>query len=140
MNTNKTEQWKSISGYEGKYEVSNLGRIRNLNWNGTGEVRVIAQHANPMTGYIQVTLYDKALKKSVMKYLHRLVADAFLPNPNNLEQIDHKDADKTNNTVSNLRWVSRKFNNSRKRTKMLKAANHNSTSHIHQFVKAEKDG
>ena len=85
MKTNGTEQWKSITGYEGKYEVSNMGRIRNLNWNGTGEVRVIAQHINPMTGYIQVTLYDKALKKSIMKYLHRLVADAFLPNPNNLE-------------------------------------------------------
>lgn len=140
MKTNGTEQWKSITGYEGKYEVSNMGKVRNLNWNGTGEVRLIAQHINPMTGYIQVGLYDKNIGKSKMKYLHRLVADAFLPNPNNLEQIDHKDSDKTNNAVSNLRWVSRQFNNSRKRTKMLKSANHNTTSHIHQFVKAEKDG
>ena len=140
MKTNGTEQWKKVNGYEDKYEVSNMGRIRNLNWNGTGEVRVLPQHINPMTGYIQVGLYNKEKGKVIMKYLHRLVADAFLPNPNNLEQIDHKDSDKTNNTVSNLRWVSRQFNNSRKRTKMLKSANHNNTSHIHQFGKAEKDG
>lgn len=140
MKTNKMEQWKKVKGYEGKYEVSNMGRVRNLNWNGTGETRIIAQHINPMTGYIQVGLYRKETGKSKMMYLHRLVADAFLPNPDNLEQIDHKDADKTNNTVANLRWVSRKFNNSRRRTKMLKSANHRFASHIHQFVKAEKDG
>lgn len=140
MNTNRTEQWKTIKGYEGKYEISNMGRIRNLNWNGTGEVRVIAQHINPMTGYIQVGLYSKETGKSKMMYLHRLVADAFLPNPNNLEQVDHIDGNKSNNKLSNIRWCSRKFNNSRKLAKKLKSANHNSTSHIHQFVKAEKDG
>ena len=121
MNTNRTEQWKAIKGYEGKYEVSNMGRVRNLNWNKTGEMRVIAQHINPMTGYIQVGLYSKENGKSIMKYLHRLVADAFLPNPNNFEQVDHKDSDKTNNAVPNLRWVSRKFNNSRKMAKKLKS-------------------
>lgn len=56
-----------------------------------------------------------------MRYVHRLVAEAFIPNPKNYEQVDHKDGNKSNNKLSNLRWVTRQFNNSRKRTKLLKS-------------------
>lgn len=68
--------------------------------------------------------------------VHRLVALAFLPNPNNLEQVDHIDGCRTRNCVSNLRWVSRKFNNSRRKATMLKSLNYQHTSHVHEFVKA----
>lgn len=66
------------------------------------------------------------------------MAEAFIPNPNNLEQVDHIDGNRTRNCVSNLRWVSRKFNNSRPRAKRLRAQANKGVSHIHQFVKATK--
>lgn len=72
--------------------------------------------------------------------VHRVVAEAFIPNPENLEQVDHIDNDKTNNTVKNLRWVSRKFNNSRPHAIEMRKQNHKYTRHAHQFVKAERDG
>ena len=68
--------------------------------------------------------------------VHRLVALAFIPNPNNLEQVDHIDGCRTRNCVSNLRWVSRKFNNSRRKATMLKSLNYQHADHSHQFVKA----
>lgn len=68
------------------------------------------------------------------------MAEAFIPNPDNLEQVDHIDNDKTNNNVKNLRWVSRKFNNSRPHAIEMRKRNYKSTSHSHQFVKATKDG
>lgn len=132
MKTNGNEQWKTIKGYS-EYEVSNRGRIRKL------DGQELKQYINCKTGYVSVWLKSDA-GESRMFLTHRVVAEAFIPNPDNLEQVDHKDADKTNNTVANLRWVSRKFNNSRRRAKILKSANHKVTSHIHQFVKAEKDG
>ena len=63
-----------------------------------------------------------------------------MPNPDNLEQVDHIDNDKTNNVVSNLRWVSRKFNNSRPHAIAMRKKNHKTTSHLHQFVKATRGG
>lgn len=131
----KQEMWKQVKGWEDKYEVSNQGNVKRVK-----DGKMLTRHINPRTGYEQVSLYDQSTKTTVVKYVHRLVAEAFIPNPKNLEQVDHKDGNKSNNRLSNIRWCSRKFNNSRKRSKMLKSANHNSTSHIHQFVKAEKDG
>ena len=83
MNTNRTEQWKAIKGYDG-YEISNKGRVMNLNWNRTGQVRIMTLHPNPKTGYIQVGIYNPSKRKTDTKYVHRLVAEAFVPNPNNL--------------------------------------------------------
>ena len=81
---NKTEQWKAIKGYDG-YEISSKGRVRNLNWNRTGQVRVMNLNQNPITGYVQVGLYNQSERKTTTKYVHRLVAEAFIPNPNNLQ-------------------------------------------------------
>ena len=83
MNTNRTEQWKAIKGYAG-YEISNKGRVRNLNWNKTGQVKIIQTYQNPITGYVQVGLYNPSNRRTDTKYVHRLVAEAFVQNPNNL--------------------------------------------------------
>lgn len=98
------EIWKDCKGYEGKYQVSNLGRV----WS------IKRQHyltPNKHTkGYLQVTMMAKNGKMK-MEYIHRLVAIAFIPNPNRLPQVNHKDEDKTNNCVDNLEWCNSKYNN-----------------------------
>lgn len=92
--------WKEISGYEGLYEVSNTGLVRSL-W--LGKKRIISP--GNCHGYLRVGLYKDGKIKNMQ--VHRLVAEAFLPNPNKLETINHIDEDKTNNNVSNLEWMSR---------------------------------
>lgn len=114
--TMKQEIWKQVKGWEGKYEVSNRGNVKRVK-----DGKMLTRHINSRTGYESVSLYDKSTQTTTMKYVHRLVAEAFIPNPKNLEQVDHIDGNKSNNKLSNIRWCSRKFNNSRKRTKMLKS-------------------
>lgn len=82
---NRLEQWKAIQGFEGKYEVSNKGRVRSMNYNRTGEVKVLKSFKNQSTGYVQVALYESSRGKMIPRYVHRLVAEAFIPNPDNLE-------------------------------------------------------
>lgn len=97
------EIWKEILGYERTYEVSNFGRVRNIR---TGK---ILKPTNDKDGYLQLVLSKNGTRKTVK--VHRLVAYAFLPNPQNLPQINHKDEDKTNNKVDNLEWCDSKYNN-----------------------------
>ena len=100
------ETWKPISGYEGLYEVSNLGNVRSLkraNTNG----RVLKQGWRP-NGYLIVSLSKNNRQKT--KLTHRLVAEAFIPNPNRLSEVNHKDGNKENNCVDNLEWVTRMDN------------------------------
>ena len=95
------EIWKPISGYEGLYEVSNYGRIRRLTWkilNGTKHVGE----------YRRITLTKDKETKSFL--VHRLVADAFISNPENLPIINHKDEHPENNCVENLEWCTQKHN------------------------------
>ena len=113
MNTNRKEQWKTIKGCS-EYKVSDKGRFKKLD----GEM--LNLYTNPNTGYVTVWLRQDD-GKWFSGLVHRIVAETFLPNPNNLEQVDHKDGCRTRNCVSNLRWTTRKFNNSRKRTKLLKS-------------------
>ena len=101
-------EYKKIDDYE-NYEVSNQGNVRNINTN-----RILKPRKNRDDGYYFVILSKKNVRK--MFLIHRLVGFAFIPNPQKLTDIDHIDQDKTNNLISNLRWVSRS-NNLRNRPK-----------------------
>ena len=109
------EEWRPIGGYEGLYEVSNLGRVRSVDryvkskgesyWLRKGKMLSPAKDKN---GYLKVNLYCNGKCKTIN--VHRLVAQEFIPNPDNLPQINHKDEDKTNNRVDNLEWCDAKYN------------------------------
>ena len=101
------EIWKDIKGYEGLYQVSNLGRVKSLYvHNGTNE-RILKQDTEKF-GYKRVLLYKG---KNHKKYkVHRLVAEAFIPKPMGKNIVNHKDEDKSNNVVSNLEWCTQKYN------------------------------
>lgn len=102
-----TEAWKSIDGYEGLYEVSNTGLVRSLNFNNTSRAKIL-KPGNNGWGYLAVNLCKDGIHKRIL--VHRLVAEAFLPNPLNLETVNHKDENRANNNVSNLEWMSRTDN------------------------------
>ena len=99
------EIWKDIEGYEGIYQVSNLGNVRSLNYKNTGETRILKTRIN-RCGYICVCLGRKRKDFKV----HRLVAIAFIPNPENKPCVDHINAIRTDNRVENLRWVTHEEN------------------------------
>lgn len=111
------EIWKDVQGYEGYYQVSNFGRVKSL----TRTVK-----SNKGDNYPYATLSEKIRKPSEGKYLqiilckdgktkkhliHRLVAQAFIPNPNNLPCVNHKDENPRNNHVENLEWCTYQYNN-----------------------------
>lgn len=104
-----TEIWKDIPGYEGLYQASNRGNIRSLNWRKMNIVRNL--YLKPHNkGYFQVELSKDGVKKMIT--VHRLVAMTFIPNPDNLPAINHKDENKSNNNVSNLEWCTFSYNTS----------------------------
>lgn len=100
------EIWKDIKGYEGLYQVSNLGRIKSLGNLQNRKEKLLK--VNIYNGYCIVYLYKNNKKKSYL--CHRLVAEAFIPNPDNLPQVNHKDENKLNNRVDNLEWCTSKYN------------------------------
>lgn len=104
------ELWKDIAGYEGKYQISNLGRVRSL-LNSRGNKREqpkILKTSIDRWGYLVLALCKNSTGK--MFKVHRLVAQAFLLNPENKPEVNHKDGNKLNNTALNLEWVTPKEN------------------------------
>lgn len=106
-NMKETEEWKDVVGYEGLYKVSNLGNVMSLK----GKTPKLMKPAQKGNGYLYVGLniYNKSRKNF---YVHRLVAKAFIENPQNLPFVNHKDEIKTNNMVSNLEFCTQQYNNS----------------------------
>lgn len=110
------EEWKDVIGYEGLYQVSNSGKVKRFAYynkvsSGGKQYRkekllVPVKHRN---GYFFYGLCKDGVGKHI--FAHRIVAEAFIPNPNNLPFINHKDENKENNVVSNLEWCTSQYNN-----------------------------
>lgn len=119
------EVWKDIKGYEGLYQVSNLGNIKSLRkWNGARGKHIYEPCERILTptdngyGYLIIGLKKNLARKN--HYVHRLVAEAFIENPNNYPQINHKDFNRKNNNVDNLEWCTQKQNNQHSSVNMRK--------------------
>lgn len=105
------EIWKDVKGYEGIYQVSNLGRVKSLD-RVTSDNRhikgLIRKQSLSKDSYLRVNLSKN--NKYIVMSVHRLVAEAFIPNPHNYPEINHKSRITTNNTVTNLEWCTREYN------------------------------
>lgn len=101
------EEWRVIKDFT-DYEISNLGNVRRCTSSNNWHIGKVLQQTLNNCGYYCVTLRKN--KKSYCKTIHRLVANAYIPNPNNYSDVDHIDRNKTNNIISNLRWLSHKDN------------------------------
>ena len=105
------EIWKDIKGYEGLYQVSNLGKVKRLrfiNKHTNIEKETIKSQKIRKDGYLEVVLYKDGKGKCIQ--VHRIVATAFIPNIENKPQVNHIDGNKKNNIVKNLEWVTRSEN------------------------------
>lgn len=141
------EYWRPVVGYEGLYEVSNKGRVRSLdryikdrngNYTHFLKGRILSQ-ATIRKGYKQVQLSKDGTQTP--KRVHRLVAEAFIPNPLNLPQINHKDCNPSNNSVENLEWCDAKYNsNYGDRTEKVKIGNINNPSKSKRVNQFDLDG
>ena len=105
MNTENAEIWKPIEGFE-NYQVSTSGRVKSLPRRGT--IGGILKPEITNDGYLQVALYNNG--KRYWKRVHRLVAQTFLPNPNNLPEVNHKDENPSNSNLQNLEWCTTSYN------------------------------
>lgn len=103
------EIWKDVKGYEGEYLVSNMGRVKSIKKKfGKFEHETILKPATVWTGYQRINLVKDKKSKSI--FVHRVVAEAFLDNPENKPIINHINGDRTDNRVENLEWCTQKEN------------------------------
>lgn len=99
---NYIERWADIKGFDGLYQVSDMGNVRCTNYHNTHRTQNI-NPARSSNGYVSVMLYDKEGHRRYS--VHRLVANAFIPNPENKPQVNHINGDKQDNRVNNLEWA-----------------------------------
>ena len=121
------EQWKPIQEFNGEYEVSNLGRVRSMK-RYYGMVGRIMPQTIQRTGYYAVTFHMN--NKAYCRKVHRLVIEAFTPNPDSLPCINHIDGNKLNNHVSNLEWCTYQHN--------MQPAVRTGLTHPHQWTDDER--
>jgi hypothetical protein len=102
------EVWKPIEGFNGRYEVSNMGRINSnvVPWKDT----ILKPRKNKPNGYLRVGLRKEPYSKIIFLRVHRIVAETFIENPENKAEVNHIDGDKNNNCIYNLEWVTREEN------------------------------
>lgn len=105
----KNEVWKDIDNWEGIYQISNYGRLKSFKQSENGKILKITNKINSYLSVVLCKQYEGKITRESWK-LHRLVAKAFLKNPNNLPEVNHIDFNKHNNEVDNLEWVSKKEN------------------------------
>lgn len=127
MNAIEGEVWKPVVGYESRYLVSNMGRVFSLI-----KDKMLKQIETPY-GYLVVNLYDGNKMKQIR--VHRLVAMAFIPNPDSLPQVNHIDEDKHNNYIDNLEWCNAKYNANygTRNERLAKTLSENKTLPIGQY-------
>lgn len=105
------EEWRPVVGYEGLYEASSFGRVKSLDRYNSKNCFIkgrILKQSNDGRGYMSIQL---CLNGKIERYLvHRLIAQTFIPNPDNLPQVNHKDENKSNNRVDNLEWCDCSYN------------------------------
>lgn len=138
--------WMPVLGFEGLYEISNLGKVRNHK----GETLKQGIKRTNCTCYKLVNLWKDG--RYYKKYVHRLIAEAFIPNPDNLPMVNHKDEDGTNNSIDNLEWCTREYNVNygtakERRAKKIRGVKHTeehnkkiSESMKRHFAKMDGDG
>lgn len=100
------ETWKDIEGFENLYQISSNGKIKSLNYRHTGKERIIKPYYRK--NYHIIRLYKEGKMKRFL--VHRLVAMAFIPNPNNYPCVNHKDENPSNNYIENLEWCTYQYN------------------------------
>lgn len=113
---NEVEIWRPVRDFEGFYEVSNWGRIKSLNYRQTGKEGIIKPMRRRCDNYLRIALCKN--NKREYRYLHRIVAEAFIPNPYNFPEVNHLDTDPRNCKVSNLEWCTRQHNVNYYKTKL----------------------
>lgn len=142
-----TEVWKPVVGYEGLYEVSNLGRVKSLPKYNYKTERIMKLNRNKRDGRYSVILCKSPTEHKRI-HIHRIVAQAFVENPKGYDEINHIDENPANNNASNLEWCDRKYNmNYGKMRKMydsmkrpIRAFNEDASQDFDGFSDAEKLG